>query len=224
MPSCSTPRSAVGDDEHVRAGAERDETDLDALRHLVREHVHRVLRRAEPRRLHVGGAHRARDVDEQNDCRLARRSPRPSRAAAPAQPTQPRGRARNSASGTHRRQGRRRSATTDASTSRFVNATAYRARRRSNHSAADEHERHEQEGEQEVRARKAHGAHSAPTCTIACTSIERASPADPVTTTFLPRITCVALHVDGVRHGSAAASCERRSRATPRSAVPRAGS
>src|SRR5262249_2483885 len=53
-------------------------------------------------------------------------------------------------------------------------------------------ERDEQEEVEEPRRRKAHGGHSAPTCTIACTSIERTSAAEAVTTTFFPTTLCAA--------------------------------
>ena len=47
-------------------------------------------------------------------------------------------------------------------------------------------DRDDREHDQEVRRPEAHGAHSAPTCTIACTSIDSPSLAAAVTTTFFP--------------------------------------
>ena len=60
-------------DEDVGLAAEGDEADLVALRHAVEERAHRGLGGAEPRRLHVARAHRARDVDQQHDRRALRR-------------------------------------------------------------------------------------------------------------------------------------------------------
>ena len=62
------------DDELVGPAAERDETDPHALGDGSDEILHRSLRRAEPRGLHVGCTHRPGDVDEQHDRRLVRRS------------------------------------------------------------------------------------------------------------------------------------------------------
>ena len=57
-------------DAHDRAGRERDDADLELVRHLVEERLRGDTRRVEPRRLDVVRLHRARDVDREDDRRL----------------------------------------------------------------------------------------------------------------------------------------------------------
>ena len=192
-PSCSTPRSVVGIDEHVRPGAEGDEADLHLLRHLLREGVHRVLGRTEAGRLR-----RRSRASSPRRRRAGRRSPgwrspTPSPAGGRARSTPLRARAGSSASGIHRRQGasalcgHRREQIEVRERDRVARPPAIEPQRET------EHGRHEQQREQEVRRAEAHGAHSAPTWTIGV-HVDR------------QRIAC--------RSGDDAPSC-RRSRGSP---------
>jgi hypothetical protein len=170
------------DDQQVGAGAEGDQADLHALRHVIREGRHRVLRRPEPRRLHVGGPHRPGDVDQQHDRRAVRRHGH--------RCTRPRERDRR---GRERKQEQRERHPPPP------RAALLRDRRE--HVEVREGDgvsrpsllepqreqqccRNEQQGDQQPRRGERHGAHSAPTCTIACASIDNASVAATVTTTF----------------------------------------
>ena len=58
----------------MRLVRERDDADAKGVGRRVQEGAHRVLRRGQPRRLHVRGAHRARGVHDEHDARpLVRR-------------------------------------------------------------------------------------------------------------------------------------------------------
>ena len=57
----------------LRLAREYDEPDAQALGYTVEEHLHRLLRRSQPRGLHVRGLHRARGVEDEDHRRTLAR-------------------------------------------------------------------------------------------------------------------------------------------------------
>ena len=70
-------RLAVGGRRHQHRGGAgvRDQPEVDAGGQLIGELLRRLLCRGQPARLHIGGPHGLRDVDDQHDHRAVARDP-----------------------------------------------------------------------------------------------------------------------------------------------------
>ena len=126
--------------QHRRGARERHEPEVHPGRELVGERLGRRLRRGQPAGRDVGGLHRQRHVDHEHDRGPVARHPRLGRAG-PASATVSRASATSSAAAGRCRYQPGRFGATLSSSSRLVNASVSRRRRRSSSDVADRERR-----------------------------------------------------------------------------------